>query len=381
MVLLRCYFFILFCAVTTFLKTETKKELQHKLHHSTNNTTYCKLSNKLFWKYIFENTDSALIYAKIGISHANGEDASICSMVNNNVGVYYYFIDQFDSANLYYHKATQFAIQANDSSQWAKCLNNLGIVSDIRGDYPKAAAYYNDALTLHRKMKNDKSIAECLNNLAVVYKLNGKLDDALEMHLQAIEIQKTIDDKAGIASNANNLGLIYTEKGELASAIKWYTKALEIDEQYNYNEETANVYLNMANLYSGQGLTDIALHYYAQAIYKYRAIQQESGIAVCKMSIAQLLFSTKDYLQAENNLKECLELFDKIGFAEKQLEAYLNYIDLALAQNKFELADTLTLQAKKLVQAINSPENNADFKFALANIEPKKEIIRWQLAI
>lgn len=331
------------------------------------------ISNKLFWAHLHSNPDSAYIFAKLGLSLCDTSNYKSLATFHNNIGIYHYYTDGFDSANYYYNWAIKYTQLSGDSSQMAKCLNNLAIIKDIQGKYQEAELIYQQSLELHKNRGNIKQVAESLGNLAVVQKLMGNYEKSISSHLECIAIHDSINNPEGKAYDYNNIGLIKDLQGKKMEAIEYFNKSLTLFDELNIPVEKANVWLNIANLYSAQGLQAIALSYYEQAIEVYQEKKMLSGEAICFLDIAEIQENNNDFEMAEQNLVKASKLFETIGYTEKHFHATLNYLDLVVKQERFEQADSLLNTATAIATQLHTPKTMGMLKYRCGTLALTKK--------
>ncbi|TKG96113.1 tetratricopeptide repeat protein [Puteibacter caeruleilacunae] len=362
-------FLFVFSTYLSVNANSKQDSLLYELSVSSNLSEQQDLRNKLFWEYIYENPDSAYVFAKQGIEDCSKNDFHYQSMFNNLLGIYYYFIEDFNSAEIWYKSAIQYAEQANDTSQLARCLNNFAIIKDIQGNYQEAEDIYDRALQLHKKKGNIKQLAQSYGNLAVVQQTLGKYEEAIANHLYSIAVHDSLRNDEGKAFDYNNIGLIKRDQGKSNEAIEYYHKALDIFKKINLPVEEANVYVNIANIYAHKAVFDIAIDYYEKALSIYREKGAKASVGVCFINIAELQKNNKEWENAAKNLEDACVLFDSIGYHIKHFDALINYKVLATEQHNFSLADSLLKCAGELSAKYENQQMKGNFLFHCGMLE------------
>src|SRR5690606_33675491 len=103
-------------------------------------------------------------------------------LTNNNFGIVYRFLGEFE-------KARQFSLKALISKNLriqASAFNNLGAIARSSGQYEEAIKFYIDALKNYEKLKDEKEYANVSNNIGVVYNSLELYEKAKEYHRLAI---------------------------------------------------------------------------------------------------------------------------------------------------------------------------------------------------
>lgn len=135
-----------------------------------------------------------------------------------NLGTCYYSVQQTDSALLYYDKAKQAAIEAEDSTSLLMILNNIGDAHKEKKEYDKALACFNEALLIFDQGYGDSAeLATIYHNISELYELTGDYSDAY---------------KFAVMENSLNERIYNTEKNKAA---------LELSEKYESDKKDVTI--------------------------------------------------------------------------------------------------------------------------------------------
>lgn len=143
----------------------------------------------------------------------------------NQIGRFYSYIGQSDSAELYMYKGLDKLKQIGDKNKQARTLMNLGNNAARSNQIPKAMDYYNQSLVLANDLADFHLVIAIYGNIGYTYTDNGKFPLALEAYQKAMQIAeqlKAFDRQAGISQE---IGSIYISLNDLNQAIEYYEQA------------------------------------------------------------------------------------------------------------------------------------------------------------
>ena len=183
---------------------------------------------KIVYKHLLngEKYDSALVVAKQMSAWAlkNETDTSLRYAVSLRY-IGNCFKTQLDSTKYYY----QFSInqlkkqRRENHPDYATCLNNLGVLYYEMGDYKSAELFWKKVPEIRKKVLGEEhpEYAHSLNNLGTLYREMGDYKSADHYLKQALEIIKNAlgESHPDYAASLNNLGTLYREMGDYKSEI------------------------------------------------------------------------------------------------------------------------------------------------------------------
>jgi tetratricopeptide (TPR) repeat protein len=185
------------------------------------------------------------------------------------------------------------------------------------------------------------------NEMGLIYDEMGFFDDALNRFEQAIEILKDLPEHKLIIQIYNNLANVYHHLENLEKSYEYYDKALKLAERENFALEEIKTSSNLVELLfllkeygKIERILKRNLEYFRYTDDNYGVI-----ISLTKMGKLYYFMGESRYKQANQSLKDSLDLITKIGTydllmkAKLKWECYLYLGKLALAQNNFELAE------------------------------------------
>ena len=204
------------------------------------------------------------------------------------------------------------------------------------------------------------------NEMGLIYDEMGFFDDALNRFEQAIEILKDLPEHKLIIQIYNNLANVYHHLENLEKSYEYYDKALKLAERENFALEEIKTSSNLVELLfllkeygKIERILKRNLEYFRYTDDNYGVI-----ISLTKMGKLYYFMGESRYKQANQSLKDSLDLITKIGTydllmkAKLKWECYLYLGKLALAQNNFELAEEYLHKSLETIRILEEKNIN-----------------------
>ncbi len=277
-----CFLFCFALAFSSYGKDKKEEIDSLKLVIDTTSidTLRLKALTSLTWRYMFNQTDSALLFAKDAIAlGAKTDNTLLLGKAINAQGTAFGVKGLLDSSKFYFEKANQLAI-ANDHT-WliAVSFNNIGLINNYDAKPDSAIFYYKKALTNYKKLKKvGEEVGDVNNNIGLIYQKKGDYNNAILHFKEAIHTYDSLKTKSlTIANPLLNLGITYKQKGDYKKAMDSYLKARKFLEKDNAESVIyANVLNGIGALYNGQKDYDKALEFFLGSVAIYQSIGNKS---------------------------------------------------------------------------------------------------------
>lgn len=299
-----CLFCIAFAAIAQERYIDSIKRI---LPTVQNDSLRIDLYNRIFFHYIFLNTDSAAVYANksfeaskrtdhkrglaiyynnVGILNRvegdfdeaikhllqslkiNEEIAHELGIGNNymNIGLVYAVQHKYELALKYYQKALVIKIKNKESTGIGYCYRDIGDVYAEMGNYPKAIENYEKCLE-HSKRRLGLAY-RALMSLGIVYHKLGKTQQAYDYLFESLEGLKK-EEVFEVATACNAIGKILMDTKEYDKAHTWFEQAVQFARQYKHRMQLKEAYKNLAHCYKLQNNTELAYDF----LQRYTNIQ------------------------------------------------------------------------------------------------------------
>lgn len=122
-----------------------------------------------------------------------GHDSSCRAEILNNIGLYYYRLDNKNKAMAYYEQAEKFALQANDSLRYAKILGSKADFYSDQGLYKRSLNYLEENLAISERIQSLMHLMFVNRQLALLYMKMEDYKSAEKYLNEALRISKTKD--------------------------------------------------------------------------------------------------------------------------------------------------------------------------------------------
>ncbi len=208
--------------------------------------------------------------------------------------------------------------------------------------------------------------AICYNEIGLINDETGFFDDAINRFEQAIEILKDLSEHKVIIQIYNNLANVYHHLENLEKSYEYYDKALKLAERENFALEEIKTSSNLVELLfllkeygKIERILKRNLEYFRYTNDNYGVI-----ISLTKMGKLYYYMGESRYRQANQSLKDSLDLITKIGGydlpkkAKLKWECYLYLGKLTLAQNNLESAEEYLHKSLETIRILEEKNIN-----------------------
>jgi signal transduction histidine kinase len=200
---------------------EAKKYYQRKGNKSGLAKSYQMLGE--MYNRTEEHTE-AIKYRKIAFE-LNSDIGNIKRAAGNlsNIGGSYHSMGKYDTAILYYLKASEHFKTENDSTNYAIIINNIGLTYQHKKEYDKAIEYYYKSYNVFKDIENKHIQSLILFNIAALYRDRGEWEKAIKEFNTTLDIAKSGGLKVIEQGIYEGLTDTYSQKGDYKNAYKYLT--------------------------------------------------------------------------------------------------------------------------------------------------------------
>lgn len=153
-------------------------------------------------------------------------------MVDNNIGLLFYYEKKFEKAITYFLKAEKAILIYKDESQIANLYVNIGICYLHLKQFTKAEFYLKKEVILNPKHIT-KSVINANTNIANLYYLQYKDQQAIDYFLKAYNLSKNIKDFNLKQTTAFNMAIVEENKGNYKKALVYRTESEQWKDSLN----------------------------------------------------------------------------------------------------------------------------------------------------
>jgi predicted ATPase/class 3 adenylate cyclase len=154
--------------------------------------------------------------------------------------------------------------------------------------------------------------ADALTGLGLLALQAGDLAAAEQSHAEALKIRRAHGDARGTAVSLTNLGNVAFEAGRYEQARELFAECIAIWEQIGDDGALALAWNGLAIVATMQGNLVEARDLYERGLERVRAAGDSRNIAISLYNLAELSMEAREYLSAEQYLRECLSHLEDI---------------------------------------------------------------------
>jgi signal transduction histidine kinase len=232
-----------------------------------------------------------------------------------------------DRSLVYYRKAYEEFIKADNQQEIGSCALSIGNILYELADFSEAYYFYLQSLNAYEKANDYRGIAMMENNLGTVSHEMGKLDEAKNHYQRAYEIYHENGYVIDECQALNNIGLILYDNQLYDSSLVYFQTVLEIMDSIKViNEESqyvlSAVYNNMALAYGDMGDHSLALDYLRKGLSIARSIDDQFNLGSVYTNLGSLFGVMRQQDSALFYLHRALRIAKQHGFKHLELDTY-----------------------------------------------------------
>ncbi|MEQ8303672.1 MAG: tetratricopeptide repeat-containing sensor histidine kinase [Cyclobacteriaceae bacterium] len=329
--------FTLFLAVLSSCAQVSSRELMNELERSKL-SSHDSLYYELFRSTLYSNGDllTAKQYAmkshklsrRFGHSYLHAKSSRALGMLNNR-------LEDFDSARYYYNQGIEISSINDLTDLLVYTTNDLGRHYQNLDMYDSALKYYHVSLEHATRLDMKEDMAFALNNMGLVFYYLNNFNEALENLEGALSIRKN-NDLGGKGIVLKNIALVYNDQGRFEEALTLLT---EVEQKYTgeFDDfQLSDLYDDIAYAHYNTNNIDVSLIYYQKAIQNGRASGNRRAVANSLHHFGLFSMTKGDYLLAEDQLKEALQIAEELKLKRLKRELYSTFQNLYNVQGDLD---------------------------------------------
>ncbi|HEY0029476.1 MAG TPA: tetratricopeptide repeat protein [Bacteroidia bacterium] len=311
---------------------------------------YLKLSDfKLAKRYI----DTGIVLSKKWV------DYEINVRSHQNLGTYYYYQQQYDSAISNYKLAYNVALKHyNDTATIGKLCNNIGMCYNLIGNYQEGVLYYSKTLKLCEAVKDEEGIILANGNIGTVYYHMKNYAEAEKYMKKGLVMALKVNNKYQISAITMNLGVVYKDLKQYDKAEEQYKKAYEVKVEMGDKRGQGMALVNMGELYSAMGDDVKALNYFKKAEGVAIEIKNYQIELYSYTSQANLYAKNNDIINASKKYESAIAIAEKLNLKPDLVDIYKLYSEATSKAGDFKKAYRFHLLYSVLKDSLFNVDNN-----------------------
>lgn len=299
-----------------------------------------------------DSTQQALEVFNLVAKLANSiHDPESFGIACNNIGLIFSNNSVYDSALVYFDKASRIFEALKDTMRIVQCKINTGIAYKDLGSYQNAFSVTVDAARMLENSSPSTEAAAAYTTLGNTLKEMRRTKEALAYHHKAIEIRGIQKDSAGIAGSYNNIGNVYKSYNQFDTALKYYLSSLELKRKFGPKRSLVTTIDNIAETYLGLQQYELAEQYQLQAMALRNEADDKDGWMTTANRLAGLYLARNELEKARAMALEVKVEVNNPIYRRQELENALLLKEISLALKDYRQA---TMYADRVIQLKDS---------------------------
>lgn len=323
--------------------------------------------------------DLALKVINTGLDRAiENNDDYLESNLNYYLADFYYFTEEYDSAQaLYLHLLPKFTEQC-DTLMMAKTLNSLGILFGLQLDYEKTLNYYVQEAELLNLVKHPNRAIQTerlvlMTNFINLYSNEEEYQKTIYECESAIKLAIELNDSLRLGSLLNSKALAQKNLGKYKIALTTFKEASNLFHALGDEFRIAFIDNNIGGVYEiDEQNLDSALYYYQKALTRFTDDDYQYGISMSMLGVASVLSKKGSYSEAANIYQQAKDISQKHEFYEVLPMVYSGLAELEYDRENYKLAYDYITQYNILNDSLYSNEKHKQF----AELEAKYKVVQ-----
>jgi tetratricopeptide (TPR) repeat protein len=276
-------------------------------------TSRLRAIHTMAWSYIYDNPDSAIALAKLGLQLSiKAKQRKFEERTLSILGVAYANEDNYPKALEYDLKSLKISEEIGDLKGIGNEYISIGIIYFYQLNYSKSLEYYAKALETLQKIGDKSGEQACYVNMGNTYFHLSNYSKSLENHFKALELSKETGEMLGVANSLMNIGITYSSLNDNLKALEYFRNSLKISREIGDKNGMGNCYGNMSELYNRLANFKLATMYGDSGFQIAKEIKDIEGEMLYYENRATSLAKSGRYKEAYENHVKFKQLTDSI---------------------------------------------------------------------
>jgi serine phosphatase RsbU (regulator of sigma subunit) len=310
-----------------------------------------RIMDRIAWQLSYENTDTALFYAKKALVLAKkSHDSVVLAKTYITIGTIQMDKSQFSKAIEYFFKALALYKKINDHDGEAYVYGNLGNASSAMGNNSESLKYYHLSRKMFEKINNDRGLAAVYHNLAESHIHDGSLDTAQYYLEKSLTISKKNGWESYMASSSGLMAELLDLRGNHTLANTYFNQSQEVFKKLNNLYDLTHLIMLRASLAIKRKANKEALHFLKEA----ENLSVQSGH---HENLRQIYKLRSDVYENMGDFKKALYYFQRHSELSDSLKDKSTEKHLAELNTQFE-----NLARKQEIEKLKDEKRITDLK-------------------
>ncbi len=312
------------------------------------------------------------------IDFEQGKKFARAALVNNNdsinaeaynqLGRFFFFTSELDSARFYFEKAIVHLKKLEDQKSIAIINISLGAVELRIGDYNQTIKTLTESLNYFENKGDELNAAKCYSNISAAFAELQNFEKAIEYNEKALTIFNRENMVQFQLITLPNLAAQHLRNGDTIRAIEYNLQAEELALALNNKRSLSIIYNNLGSAYLDVDETK-ARNYLEKAIALKNELNLKTGVEVAQGNLGYLHLKNKEYKKAI----AYYQLVEKKVNGEQLVYAYEQIRKCYEGLKEYEKALKYSEKARLLNDSLLDAENKKVFSEIQTRYETEKK--------
>lgn len=356
------HFFLIMVGIGQENETDS---LQDLLNTGLSRTEYALINLRLA-KH-FENIDlqKGKNYAKAALTVSiDSINAEAC----NQLGRFFFFTSQLDSARYYFEHAKEYMNTPDNEKKHAIVNISLGAVYLRMGDYNQTIKTLTESLQYFEANGDELNAAKCYSNISAAFAELGNFEKAIEYNEKALEVFTREKLRQFQIITLPNLAAQYLSNGDTIKAIEYNLAAEKLALAINNKRSLSIIYNNLGSAYLDMD-EEKARDYLEKTFALKNELNLKSGIEVAQGNLGYLHLKNGQYMAA---LEQYLQVEKQVN-GEQLVFAYEHIQKCYEGLQNYKQALLYSEKARMLTDSLQDTENKKIFSEIQTKYETEKK--------
>ena len=300
------------------------------------------------------------------------------SFAQNQLGILYRNISDYDRSLEFHQKALETARNANNIEMEVLSLNMIGVTYRRIDAVMSALDHNQKALELAESVKNpsihiQRSISIAHNSLGNLYQSLEQYDLAIEQFQEALSREIKLSNKRGMAINNQNIGECLELIGDLDQALEFYRKSLAYNEEQHLEYGKIICNNSIAQVYLKKQLPEEALQLLEPLVEPMLKNNQDYISSSVYINLGWAHSMLNNYALAETYIKKGLSLALDSHIPNMEETAYKHLSELEERKGNFRASKEFMEKSYQIHKEISNAQNISYIHDVIVRYETEKK--------
>lgn len=293
---------------------------------------------------------------------------SIMAEACNQLGRFFFFTSQLDSAKFYFEEAKKHLVKLDDERSVAIVDISLGAIELRIGDYNETIKILTESSSYFEESRDELNAAKCYSNISAAFAELGNFSKAIEYNEKAMDVfvrQNLIQFQL---ITLPNLAAQHLKNGDTLKAINNNLEAEKLALSMNNKRSLSIIYNNLGSVYLDSDPVK-ARKYLEKAIALKDELNLKNGIEVSQGNLGYLHLKNKEF----NTALGYYELVETQVNGEQLVYAYEQIKKCYEGLKDYQQALQYSEKARLLNDSLLNAENQKVFSEIQTRYETEKK--------